>query len=56
MSFNNQFDVGLDQFYPCFLKSSTIFLLHLELKPKTGFELKTDFEFKRWSVLVRLTF
>ena len=34
------------------LKSSTIFLLHLELKPKNGFKLKTGFEFRR-SVSVR---
>ena len=37
------------------LNSSTIFLLHLELKPKNGFKLKTGFDCKR-SVLVRLTF
>ena len=38
-----------------FLKSSTIFLLHLELNPKNGFKLKTGFDFRR-SVSVRLTF
>ena len=38
-----------------FLKSSTIFLLHLEQKPKNGFKLKTGFDFRR-SVSVRLTF
>ena len=37
------------------LKSSTIFLLHLELKPENGFKLKTGFDFRR-SVSVRLTF
>ena len=32
-----------------FLKSSTLFLLHLELKSKNGFKLKTgfDYSFKR---------
>ena len=30
-----------------FFKSSTIFLLHLELKPKNGFKLKTGFDFRR---------
>ena len=29
-----------------FLKSSTVFLLHLELKPKHGFKLKTGFDFE----------
>ena len=38
-----------------FLMSSTIFLLHLELKPENGFKLKTGFDFRR-SVSVRLTF
>ena len=38
-----------------FLKSSTIFLLHLELKPKNGFKLKIGFDFRR-SVSVWLTF
>ena len=40
---------------PMFLKSSTIFLLHLELKPKNGLKLKTGFDFRR-SVSVQLTF
>ena len=38
-----------------FLKSSTIFLLHLELKPENGFKLKTGFDIRR-SVSIRLTF
>ena len=38
-----------------FLKSSTIFLLHLELKPENGFKSKTGFDYRR-SVSVRLTF
>ena len=37
------------------LKSSNIFLHHLELKPKNVFKLKTGFDFRR-SVSVRLTF
>ena len=41
---------------PMFLESSTIFLLHLELKHKNSFKLKTGFDFRQWSVSVRLTF
>ena len=35
-----------------FLKSSTIFLLYLELKPENSIKLKTGFDFRR-SVSVR---